>query len=315
MERSHEKRKPGGTWGLPVCHPRCIQGPKRKALDCPLICSEVCVMNKVVGFVVLFAALWIGGCAGERQGLVCEEIEYRLNTLTYSPDQRAYMENELNTCRAEEAKKKNIEIIDFTCPLVSRIHTIIEEYKDQRYYIFLIGIKNHPVTIGSKSHCGDNYSVIETIEELEINIDKVINQKIDKLLVIVQTTFSKDKFNKMEQIINKRLASKLDLVIKNTICNATEQRQIETEELSKKVDLMIIIGGKNSSNTNKLYDIAQKNTKSILIESEKELDLKDLYKYEKIGIMAGTSTPQLSIDLLTKRLNVIKTGDNSSYNW
>lgn len=64
-------------------------------------------MNKVVGFVLLFAALWIGGCAGERQGLVCEEIEYRLNTLTYSPDQRAYMENELNTCRAEEAKKKN----------------------------------------------------------------------------------------------------------------------------------------------------------------------------------------------------------------
>lgn len=69
---------------------------------------EEFVMNKVVGFAVAFVAmLLVIGCAGERQGLVCEEIEYRLNTLSYSPDQRAYMENELRTCRQEESKKKN----------------------------------------------------------------------------------------------------------------------------------------------------------------------------------------------------------------
>ena len=201
-----------------------------------------------------------------------------------------------------KAKQRNIDVIDFTCPLVNKIHNIVEKYKNQDYYIFLIGNKNHPEIIGTVSYCGDNYSIIENIEELEVNIDKLLKTEFKNLLVVVQTTFSTNKFNDMEKKINEKLNDKLNIVIKNTICNSTEQRQIETEDLSKKVDLMIIIGGKNSSNTKKLHEIAKRYTNSLLVESDKDVDLKLLDGCNKIGIMAGSSTPQSSIDLLVKKL-------------
>ncbi len=201
-----------------------------------------------------------------------------------------------------KAKQRNIDVIDFTCPLVNKIHNIVEKYKNQDYYIFLIGNKNHPEIIGTVSYCGDNYSIIENIEELEVNIDKLLKTEFKNLLVVVQTTFSTNKFNDMEKKINEKLNDKLNIVIKNTICNSTEQRQIETEELSKKVELMIINGGKNSSNTKKLHEIAKRYTNSLLVESDKDVDLKLLDGCNKIGIMAGSSTPQSSIDLLVKKL-------------
>ena len=201
-----------------------------------------------------------------------------------------------------KAKQRNIDVIDFTCPLVNKIHNIVEKYKNQDYYIFLIGNKNHPEIIGTVSYCGDNYSIIENIEELEINIDKLLKTEFKNLLVVVQTTFSTNKFNDMEKKINEKLNDKLNIAIKNTICNSTEQRQIETEDLSKKVDLMIIIGGKNSSNTKKLHEIAKRYTNSLLVESDKDVDLKLLDGCNKIGIMSGSSTPQSIIDLLVKKL-------------
>ena len=201
-----------------------------------------------------------------------------------------------------KAKQRNIDVIDFTCPLVNKIHNIVEKYKNQDYYIFLIGNKNHPEIIGTVSYCGDNYSIIENIEELEINIDKLLKTEFRNLLVVVQTTFSTNKFNDMEKKINEKLNDKLNIAIKNTICNSTEQRQIETEDLSKKVDLMIIIGGKNSSNTKKLHEIAKRYTNSLLVESDKDVDLKLLDGCNKIGIMSGSSTPQSIIDLLVKKL-------------
>ena len=92
--------------------------------------------------------------------------------------------------------------------------------------------------------------------------------------------------------------------VKNTICRATELRQEETKEISKKVDLMIIVGGKNSSNTNKLYDIAQKNCKNaIFVESKEDLDKEKVLRFDKIGIMAGASTPQKSVDEIIEILN------------
>lgn len=201
-----------------------------------------------------------------------------------------------------KAKQRNIDVIDFTCPLVNKIHNIVEKYKNQDYYIFLIGNKNHPEIIGTVSYCGDNYSIIENIEELEINIDKLLKTEFRNLLVVVQTTFSTNKFNDMGKKINEKLNDKLNIAIKNTICNSTEQRQIETEDLSKKVDLMIIIGGKKSSNTKKLHEIAKRYTNSLLVESDKDVDLKLLDGCNKIGIMSGSSTPQSIIDLLVKKL-------------
>lgn len=202
----------------------------------------------------------------------------------------------------EKARQSGMEIIDFTCPFVSKIHDIVWEYKEKGYYIFLIGNSVHPEIIGTKSYCGDNYTIINDINGIEEGIDKLLKSGIKDLLVISQTTFSTNKFDIIENIIKERLNNKLNIVIKKTICNATEVRQKETEELSKEVDLMIVIGGKNSSNTRKLYDIARQYTNSLLIEAADEIDVKRISNYNKIGIMAGASTPQFSIDLLIKQI-------------
>ena len=108
----------------------------------------------------------------------------------------------------------------------------------------------------------------------------------------------------IQKIIKENISSDTDLVIKNTICHATELRQKETEEISKKVQFMIIIGGKNSSNTKKLYEIGKKNCENcICIETAEDIDFDKIKNYDKIGVMAGASTPQELIEKVIDRLN------------
>lgn len=206
----------------------------------------------------------------------------------------------------EIANKNKIDIIDYTCPNVLRIHEIAKEYAEKGFYIILCGKKEHPENIGTISYCGKNYSVIQDEKELKEALKRFEKTNIKKLLVISQTTFSLKKFSLIEQTIKEELKDEENIIIKNTICRATELRQKETEELSKKVDLMIIIGGKNSSNTIKLYEIAQKCCRnSICIEIADELKIEKISKYEKIGIMAGASTPKESIDNVIKKLEKV----------
>ena len=197
----------------------------------------------------------------------------------------------------ERAKKLNIKLIDHTCPNVLKIHKIVDEYSKNGYYIFLCGSIQHPENIGTTSHCGKNYYVIENENDAFKAIENYKKTKIKKILLISQTTYSLEKFYIIEEIIKNELEKNVEIVIKNTICKATELRQKETDEISKKVDYMIIIGGINSSNTKKLFDIAKNNcNNSICIETAKELNLQEIIKYKKIGIMAGASTPKKSIE-------------------
>lgn len=203
----------------------------------------------------------------------------------------------------EIAKKKNIDLIDLTCPSVLRIHKIAEEYALENYYIFLIGKKEHPEIIGTYSFCGENASIISEIEDVDNAINNLKKSNLNKLLIIVQTTYSTKVFDEIVKEIQEKIPQNISIEVKNTICRATELRQEETKKISKEVDLMIIIGGKNSSNTNKLYEIAQKECKNtIFIENSEELDKEKILKFEKIGIMAGASTPQKSIDEVIKLL-------------
>ena len=205
----------------------------------------------------------------------------------------------------EMAKEKGIEVKDFTCPNVLKIHEIAEEYAKKGYSIILCGNKEHPENIGTLSYCGKSFFVIEKETEIDKIIEKIKELKIKNVLLISQTTYSLEKFDVIKNKLLKELKEKLDvnLIIKNTICKATEVRQKETEELAKKVDIMIIIGGKNSSNTKKLYEIANKNcTNCESIETVEELDIEKIKKYNKIGIMAGASTPQESIDEVVIKL-------------
>ncbi len=196
-----------------------------------------------------------------------------------------------------KAKKLDIEIFDFTCPNVLKIHKIADEHASKGYYIFLIGGKNHPESLGTISFCGEDSYLIETKEEIDEAIKAFKDSNIKKLLIIVQTTFSLEKFNSYVRQIKEKIDDDVELQVKNTICNATKIRQEETCEISKKVQCMIIIGGKNSSNTKKLYDIARENCENtMIVETKDELDAKAIKQFEKIGIMAGASTPDDSIE-------------------
>ena len=202
------------------------------------------------------------------------------------------------------AKSAKLNLKDFTCPNVLRIHKIAEEHVKKGYYIFLCGSKNHPENVGTLSFCGDNVAVIETEEDVPSAIELLKRSRIRKLLIILQTTYSVERFKKIEKLIKEHIPENVKLVIKNTICRATELRQKETEEIAKKVDYMIIIGGANSSNTKKLYEIGKANCENcVCIETADELELNTINKYEKVGVMAGASTPQ---ELIEEVVNIIK---------
>ena len=204
-----------------------------------------------------------------------------------------------------KANELGLNVIDLTCPKVTKIHKIAEEYVNKGYYIFLIGNKKHPETIATISYCSNNSFIIENEEDIEIALKNLYQSNINKLVILSQTTFSLDKLNKIIDLISKEIKDKyIELEIRKTICDATRLRQEETKELSSKVDIMIIIGGRHSSNTNKLYEIAKINCKNcILIENSEEINKDEIKNFNKIGIMAGASTPKKSIESVVEMLN------------
>lgn len=205
----------------------------------------------------------------------------------------------------EKAKNLKLKLVDLTCPKVLHIHKIAEEYAQKGYYIFVIGKKEHPEMIGTVSFCGKNYYVIQNEDEVINAIDNFKKSNIDKALIISQTTFSLEKFKAIVEKLQANIEIE-NLEIKNTICNATRERQEETKEIAKQVDIMIIIGGKHSSNSNKLNELAKKYCKNVIfVETAEEIDIKNIEKTAKIGVMAGASTPEESIKKVVEKINKI----------
>lgn len=207
----------------------------------------------------------------------------------------------------EEASLKKIELVDFTCPKVAHIHEKVKQYIREQSYIFIIGTREHPEIIGIYGFCYGSGSIIEKKEDIHQAMLEFNTSKLKKIAVIVQTTFSISQFDEIVKVIKDRIEKEnnnIELKIDNTICNATEERQKEAEQLSKESDIMIIIGGKNSSNTKKLYEISlQYCRKVIFIETANELKKEMIENNKKIGIMAGASTPEESIVELMEVLN------------
>lgn len=194
----------------------------------------------------------------------------------------------------EKAKDRNIELIDATCPSVLKIHNIAEEYSKKGYYILLTGKKDHPEVVGIESYCGKKYKIISDKDELLDLFKEIENEK--NILLISQTTYSIKKFDEIEQLLKEQIGSSVNLEIKKTICASTNNRQIEAEKIAKQVDFMIVIGDKRSSNTNKLYDVSCKYCKNVsFISDSNELDINKIKQYQKVGIIAGASTPKEDI--------------------
>ncbi len=205
----------------------------------------------------------------------------------------------------QKAKENQIQLKDLTCPKVLKIHEKAEEYKQKGYYLFLMGAKKHPEVVGIFGFCGEDACIIENKEDIPISIQNFKNSKRKKIAIISQTTFSLKKFEEYTEEIKQSL-NNTTILVDNTICNATSTRQKETGELAKNVDAMIIIGGKNSSNTKKLYELAKEECPIVqMIETEEDLELDTLQKQKRIGIMAGASTPRESIENVIKKLEAI----------
>ncbi len=189
-------------------------------------------------------------------------------------------------------------LIDATCPVLISIYKRIIKAENEGYTIIIIGEENHPEIIAMAGQLKNKPIIINS----ENSARDIKNQK--NLYVVSQTTNLIEKFLLLSDIIDK---SNTNVVIKNTICNATKVRQQAAIELSKKVDAMIVIGGKTSSNTNKLFELSKKHCKnSFRIETKNDLSLQEVFKYNKIGITAGASTPAWIIE------EVVQVMDNYS---
>lgn len=202
----------------------------------------------------------------------------------------------------EKLKQQGIEIIDLTCPNVLKTHKIAEEYRQDGYFIIVIGIKNHAEAVATLSFCGDDSFLVQEEEDIENCTKKIQETSFNKILIMAQTTYNSKKFDYMVELLKSKLNNKT-IVIKKTICGATEERQKEAIEIAKKVDTMIIVGDKKSSNTNKLYDIASEICKrAIFVQDAEELNLEDLCDTKKVGIMAGASTPKEDIEEVVNKI-------------
>ena len=190
----------------------------------------------------------------------------------------------------QEAKRKNLNVVDLTCGRVKAIHNKILSKKNS--FIIIVGKKNHPETLAHKSYSNTSY-VIEELKEVDDAYKEYINSGKSSVYVVVQTTFNNELFNEIINEIKKVFG---EVEIDNTICNATNLRQMEAREIASKVDKMIVIGGKNSSNTKELAVEAGKCCKVVYLIVTKDELSEDMFDSDDIvGITAGASTPDKSI--------------------
>ena len=186
----------------------------------------------------------------------------------------------------DEAEKRKITVINATCPFVNRIHVLVHEAYLAGKKIVIVGDENHPEVKGINGWCENSAVIINTEEKAE-------TLREGPVFLVCQTTIKKELLDRVIEVFRN---NHVEAEINNTICNATKERQKACAELAEKVDAMVIVGGKNSSNTMKLYEISKKRCKySYFVENNRDLPLKDLEKCNRIGVAAGASTPECVI--------------------
>ena len=181
-------------------------------------------------------------------------------------------------------------IVDCTCPFVKKIHTTVEKYAEKGYDIVIIGSKAHPEVQGILGWCEGHGKALETEEEAK---NFTLKDATKKVCIVAQTTFNYKKFQYLVEILEKKGYSIYDV---NTVCNATAVRQKEAEELAVRSEAMIVIGGTNSSNSRKLFDICKNQCENTyFIQTAEDLSSIDLSSFASLGITAGASTPNTII--------------------
>ena len=228
---------------------------------------------------------------------VIQDLKNKGVNVIDTKEQLEQLENGTVVIRSHGVKKdiydlieeKSLKLVDATCPFVKKIHNIVEKESTEGKQIIIIGNRKHPEVEGICGWCHNNPIVLETEEEAE----KLVLSGSEEVALVSQTTFNHNKFNKMVEIFEKK---GYNITVYNTICNATEERQKEAASIAKQVDAMVVIGGMNSSNTQKLYDISKKEcANTYYIQTLVDLDLAAFESVSRVGITAGASTPNYII--------------------
>ena len=194
-------------------------------------------------------------------------------------------------------RENGLVLVDATCPFVKKIHTIVSEESKKGKKIVIVGNRDHPEVEGIRGWCEGEPVVIENREEAL----KIKDFKDVPVCVVSQTTFNFNKFQEIVEIFDKNC---YDLNAVNTICNATELRQTEARELSKRSDAMLVVGGAKSSNTQKLFEICSSEcNKTYFIQTAKDLKEKDFSLVSRLGVTAGASTPN---NIIEEILNYVR---------
>lgn len=197
----------------------------------------------------------------------------------------------------DQINAQGLALVDATCPFVKKIHRIVQERTSRGEEVVIIGDARHPEVEGIVGWARGTVTVIGNEQEARAFAEAPENSgsQIKKLTIVSQTTFNSSKFHNLVEIIRKKRYYVLDIL--NTICNATEDRQAEAKELASRSDVMIVIGGKNSSNTQKLFEICKRECENTYyIQSLADLDIRLLPSMSCVGITAGASTPNNLIE-------------------
>lgn len=204
----------------------------------------------------------------------------------------------------DKLRGKGLRIVDATCPFVKKIHNIVEKESAEGKYILIIGNPDHPEVIGIRGWAGSNVSVIQNADDIE----KVDFSKNKKICVVSQTTFNYNKFQELVEILRKKRYDNNVLNISNilnTICNATEERQREAKTIAGEVDTMLVVGGRHSSNTQKLFEICKEECgNTYYIQTPVDLDSEMFQHSSYVGITAGASTPKKIIEEVQEHVRI-----------
>ena len=202
----------------------------------------------------------------------------------------------------DRLESKKIQIVDATCPFVKKIHNIVQKHSEMGENIIIIGNPEHPEVQGIKGWAGDHVEVFQTKEEAE----NYSCEQGKKICIVAQTTFNYNKFKDLVEILCKKRYDNnvLNILnILNTICNATEERQREAKSIAGEVDTMLVVGGRHSSNTQKLFEICKKECENTYyIQTSKDMDYHQIQSINNVGITAGASTPNNIIEEVSKNV-------------
>ena len=217
----------------------------------------------------------------------------------------------------ERTKTRNLNFFDATCPLVTKVHMEVRKHAKANRDIILIGHDGHPEVEGTMGrHINSENSTIYLVQNEE-EAEEINVNNIDNLALVTQTTLSVDETKSIISILKQRFPN-IDVPKKDDICYATQNRQDAVKQLALESDFMIVVGSKNSSNSNRLRELGEKcGCKSVLIDEFADLDLEDLNKFSNISITAGASAPESRVMEIAKSLenhfdaNLIESGEDN----